>query len=151
MSIWFVSVVPKYLNVVTFSNVSLAILIFWFCPEFGWRDIIICFPQSIQENYETEVQSTLCLTKHHSIKAYAGVEAWPHTFLTLATDGGEWSASRPDILPPGKEPRYPLDSRLGGLQVQSGRDGEEKSYWLPSPQPSNYTDWTTPAHNSTLK
>jgi hypothetical protein len=38
-----VSVVPKYLNFATFSNDALAILIFWFCPEFGWRDIIIYF------------------------------------------------------------------------------------------------------------
>jgi hypothetical protein len=28
-------VVPKYLNFATFSNDSLAILMFWFCPEFG--------------------------------------------------------------------------------------------------------------------
>jgi hypothetical protein len=37
MSFWFVSVVPKYLNFATFSNDSLAILIFWFCPEFRVR------------------------------------------------------------------------------------------------------------------
>jgi hypothetical protein len=37
-------VVPKYLNFATFSNDSLAILMFWFCPEFGWRDIIIYTP-----------------------------------------------------------------------------------------------------------
>jgi hypothetical protein len=43
MSFWFVSVVPKYLNFATFSNNSLPILIFWFCPEFGWRDMIIYF------------------------------------------------------------------------------------------------------------
>jgi hypothetical protein len=43
MSFWFVSVVPKYLNFATFSNDSLAILIFWFCHEFGWRDLIIYF------------------------------------------------------------------------------------------------------------
>jgi hypothetical protein len=43
MSFWSVSVVPKYFNFVTFSNDSSAILIFWFCPEFWWRDIIIYF------------------------------------------------------------------------------------------------------------
>jgi hypothetical protein len=32
MSFWFVSVVSKYLNFATFSNDSLAILIFCFCP-----------------------------------------------------------------------------------------------------------------------
>jgi hypothetical protein len=43
MSFWFVSVVPKYLNFATFWNDSLAVLIFWFCSEFGWQDIIIYF------------------------------------------------------------------------------------------------------------
>jgi hypothetical protein len=33
-------------------------------------------------------------------------------YLTSALDGGEWSASRSGrALPPGKEPRYPLDRR----------------------------------------
>jgi hypothetical protein len=30
-------------------------------------------------------------------------------------------------LPPGKELSYPLDRRLGGLQIQSRRDGKEKN------------------------
>jgi hypothetical protein len=30
-------------------------------------------------------------------------------------------------LPPGKEPLYPLDRRLGGLQNRSGRGDEEKN------------------------
>jgi hypothetical protein len=29
-------------------------------------------------------------------------------------------------LDPGKEPGYPLDRRLGGLQIRYGRGGEEK-------------------------
>jgi hypothetical protein len=33
----------------------------------------------------------------------------------------------PATLPPGKEPRYPLDRRLGGPQSRSGRSGEEKN------------------------
>jgi hypothetical protein len=40
ISCLFVSVVPKYVNFATFTNDLLAILIFWFCPEFGWRDVI---------------------------------------------------------------------------------------------------------------
>jgi hypothetical protein len=37
------------------------------------------------------------------------------SFLTSALDGHEWSASRPGrALPWGKDPRYPLDRRLGG-------------------------------------
>jgi hypothetical protein len=43
ISFWLVSGVPKYLNSATFSNDSLAIPIFWFCPEFEWRDMITYF------------------------------------------------------------------------------------------------------------
>jgi hypothetical protein len=32
----------------------------------------------------------------------------------------------PAVLPAAKEPRYPLDRRLGGPQRQSGRGGEER-------------------------
>jgi len=30
------------------------------------------------------------------------------------------------LYPVGKEPWYPLDRRLGGLQIQSGLSGEER-------------------------
>jgi hypothetical protein len=33
----------------------------------------------------------------------------------------------PTDLPPGKSKRYPLDSRVGGLQSRSGRGGKQKS------------------------
>jgi hypothetical protein len=33
----------------------------------------------------------------------------------------------PAALPPGKDPWYPLDWRLGGPQSRSGRDGEEEN------------------------
>jgi hypothetical protein len=40
-----------------------------------------------------------------------------YSFLTLAVNGGEWSASRPGrALPPGKDLRHPLYRRLGGPQ-----------------------------------
>jgi hypothetical protein len=32
----------------------------------------------------------------------------------------------PAVMPPGKQPEYPLDERLGGLQCRSGRFGGEK-------------------------
>jgi hypothetical protein len=56
------------------------------------------------------------------MKAYCGVEAYSIHSLTPALYGGEWSASRP-----GKSPWYPLDTRLGGAESRSGRDGEEKN------------------------
>ena len=41
--------------------------------------------------------------------------------MTVALEGGEWSAARPGrILPPGKT-RYPFYKRLGGPQGRSGR------------------------------
>jgi hypothetical protein len=47
-----------------------------------------------------------------------------YSFLISALDGGEWSASRTvRALPPGKDPRYPLDRKLGGPQSRSGHRG----------------------------
>jgi hypothetical protein len=42
----------------------------------------------------------LCLTKHHTIKMYEGVEVQLHVFLTSALDEGEWSDSRPGRITP---------------------------------------------------
>jgi hypothetical protein len=55
------------------------------------------------------------------------------------------------LYPQGKIPRYPLDSRLYGLQCRSGRGGEEKNYQpLPGLEPPITQpvapDWTTPSH-----
>jgi len=41
MQLWFVTVVPKYLNFATFLKNLLAISILCFCPAFWWRDINI--------------------------------------------------------------------------------------------------------------
>jgi hypothetical protein len=47
-----------------------------------------------------------------------------YSLLTSALDGGEWSASRLcRALPRGKDPRYPLNRRLGGPQSWSGQRG----------------------------
>jgi hypothetical protein len=60
------------------------------------------------------------------MKTYEGVDVNIHVFLTSALVGGKWSASRFGLFSPGKEPRYPLDRRLGGPQTRSERSGEEK-------------------------
>jgi hypothetical protein len=41
--------------------------------------------------------------------------------LTLAVDGGGWSAPSPGRFTPGRETRYPLYRRLGGPQGRSRR------------------------------
>jgi hypothetical protein len=56
---------------------------------------------------------------------YHGCVAPP--FLTSTLGRGEWPASRPVTLPPGKEPPVPICRRLGGSQTSSGRHGVEKS------------------------
>jgi hypothetical protein len=38
-----------------------------------------------------KVKLSLCLSKHYDTKAYGGVEVQLHTFLTLATDEGDWT------------------------------------------------------------
>jgi hypothetical protein len=68
--------------------------------------------------------------KKQSCPATRHGDAWEermyssYSFLTSTLDGGEWSASRPGrALPRGKDPRYPLDRRLGGPQSRSGHRG----------------------------
>jgi hypothetical protein len=63
----------------------------------------------------------LCLTKHHAMKTYVGVDVLIHVFLTLALVGGVLRFTTRPLYP-----RYPLDRRLGGPQNRSGRLGEEK-------------------------
>jgi hypothetical protein len=43
----------------------------------------------------------------------------------------------PAALPPGKEPRYPLDRRVGGPQDRSGRCGEENNLSLLGIEPGS--------------
>ena len=51
-----------------------------------------------------------------------GREVYLHSFLTFLLSEGEWSAS--PLCP--LSSRYPLNSRLGGLQNQSGYFGQQK-------------------------
>jgi hypothetical protein len=59
-----------------------------------------------------KVKLSLCLTKHHAMKTYWGVEVQLHAFLTSALDGGEWSASRPGRFTPRE--KAPFTHWIGG-------------------------------------
>jgi hypothetical protein len=49
---------------------------------------------SMQAEGFVNSEMSLCLTKHHAMKTYWGVEVQLHAYLTSALDGGEWSALR---------------------------------------------------------
>jgi hypothetical protein len=67
------------------------------------------------------------------MKAYGGVDVYKysHRFVTPALVS-EWSDSRPTALLPRKDPRYPLDMRLGVTQ-ETCLDYVEKREFLPIP------------------
>jgi len=73
------------------------------------------------------VELSLCLTKHHAMKAYWGSGGVALRILDL---GNRWRCEvifTPRLLyPRSKNARYALARRLGGPQSQSGRGGEEK-------------------------
>ena len=37
-----------------------------------------------------QVKSPLCFIKHLNMKIRGGVEVWPHVFLNLVLDRGDW-------------------------------------------------------------
>jgi hypothetical protein len=61
------------------------------------------------------------------MKTYWEVEVQLHSFLTLAQDGGERSASCSGRFTTGESPRHPIYRRLGGPQSRSRRGCEEKN------------------------
>jgi hypothetical protein len=67
-----------------------------------------------------------------AMKAHRAVEVQRHPFLILVVDGGTGLTSGPGRFTTGKEPRYPLNTRLSGPYSQSRHFGEEKN---PSPLP----------------
>jgi hypothetical protein len=61
----------------------------------------------------------------HAMEALGGERLYsPYSLLTSALDGvsGQHHTAVA-IYPRGKDPRYPLDKRLGGTQSRSGRRG----------------------------
>jgi hypothetical protein len=60
----------------------------------------------------------------YSLASVRGERSIARTLSDLDTIWDEWSESRCGCaLPPGKDPRFPLDRRLGGLQSWSGHRG----------------------------
>jgi hypothetical protein len=87
------------------------------------------------------------------MKAYGGVDAQSHIFLTSALVGGEWSASRPGRFTPGE--RAPETHWIGDwVGPRAGLDNLEKKFFIlpgielwPVLQPvaSRYTDYAISA------
>jgi hypothetical protein len=87
--------------------------------------------KKVKVKVKVKVKSSLCLTKHHAMKTYWGVEVWLHEFFDLGTrcrcvvpSNGYWGKST-----------YPLDRRLGGPQSRCG-NGIEKKNTQPPPAPN---------------
>jgi hypothetical protein len=69
------------------------------------------------------------------MKAYGGMDAYIHIFLTSALVGGKWSASRPGRFNPGE--RAHGTHWIGGwVGPRAGLDDVEKRKFLP-PRDSN--------------
>jgi hypothetical protein len=76
------------------------------------------------------------------MKTYWGAEIQLQSFLTLVLDGGG-QLHEPTALPPGREPQYPLTTRLNGHQSWSGGGGEGKE----NPYPCRISNPGCPAHS----
>jgi hypothetical protein len=56
---WFLTVVPKYLNCVTFLKHLLAIFMSWFCPAFLWRESNIYLVFSVFSSRPTSLPASI--------------------------------------------------------------------------------------------
>jgi hypothetical protein len=73
------------------------------------------------------VKLSLCLIQHHAIKTYGRVKLYLYAFLTVALDGGEWSASHLGrFTPKAKSSPILMDRKVGGPQGQLGCSAEKK-------------------------
>jgi hypothetical protein len=64
---------------------------------------------------QVKIKLSMRLTKHHSVKAYGGVELQFNVLSTSEPDEGKWSASRPGRFGPGE--RTPGTRLLSVLQI----------------------------------
>jgi hypothetical protein len=100
---------------------------------------------------------SLCLTKHHAMKALWGEWMYSSTHsLTLALDGGEWSASRSGRFTPRERapvthwirgwvgPRAVLDAMVKRKITSPRRDSNPRTP-IVQPIAQRYTDWAIPA------
>jgi len=63
-----------------------------------------------------KVKLSLCLTKHHAMKAYRGSAGITPRIFGLGARWGEWSASRPGhFTPKERAPQYPCIGGWVGL------------------------------------
>jgi hypothetical protein len=77
-----------------------------------------------------------------------------HSFLTLALDGGKWSASHPGCFTPEKQPWVATKKAAGWapemvwiiLRKEKSCTAHDLKPGLLSPQPSHYTEYSIPAH-----
>jgi hypothetical protein len=101
---------------------------------------------------KVKVKLSLCLTKHHAMKAYWRKGCIVHTFLTSALDGGEWSTSRPGRFTPRERapgthwiggwvgPRAVLDAVVERKIPSSLRVSNPRTS-IVQPVTQSYTDW----------
>jgi hypothetical protein len=106
----------------------------WFrIPHFWWETHMVVNVGVIVNNKRQKVKLSLCLTKHHAMKAYWGRGGIASRIIDLGTRW-RWVVSftpRP-LYPQGKLPWYPLDRRLDEPQNRSGHGGEEKNSQPPT-------------------
>jgi hypothetical protein len=71
---------------------------------------------------------SLCLTNHHALKTYKGVEVWIHIFLTSTLHVVSGHVHTPGPLSPRKKlPAVIIGYEAAWTQSQPECDGEEKS------------------------
>jgi hypothetical protein len=65
------------------------------------------------------------------MKTYGGVDALTHILLPSALDAANSQLHAKAVVPSGKQPRYSLDTRLGGPQNRFGLHGEVNIFTTP--------------------